>query len=157
MSKEENEEKTNNEESFEETDYEAILNDGWADDVVLDYPTLDNTDDDDTESEDAFPSRQEKKSLSYEKAAATLEAARSSASRKKHGFRLFMLLWLGSLIILLALALSYFYDFLLRYEESYPASLPEREMDRIIELLATSDIDDIYLSVYGWKNCWKAL
>ncbi len=137
-------------EAFEEPDYEAILNDGWADDVILDYPKLDNTDDNDTDppDDDTDPANNEqplpeKKASSSKKTRGKKEAA-SSVSKKKHGFRLFMLLWLGSLIVLLTLALSYFYDFLLHYEESYPSSLPEREMDRIIELLATSDMDDIY-------------
>ncbi len=138
-------------ESFEEPDYEAILNDGWADDVELHYPTLDNTDDD--TADDADPAgefllsdEEEKKAPAGKKKEKKdkKEKKTDASPRKKHGFRLFMLIWLGSLIILLTLALSYFYDFLQRYEEYYPSSLPEREMDRIIELLATSDMDDIY-------------
>ena len=131
------------EETFEEPDYEAILNDGWADDVELHYPDADDTDEDTASDKDfQAPAKTEKNVPGKD---AVEKDIKTEGSCKKHGYRLFMLLWLGSLIILLTLALSYFYDFLQRYEEKYPLSLPEREMDRIIELLATSDMDDIYL------------
>ena len=136
-------------EAFDESDYDAILNDGWADDVELHYPepAPDGDEDADTESDSAsakdLPSAWSSKK-GHEAPEKDRPAASGRSHGKKHGFRLFMLLWLGSLIVLLTFALSYFYDFLTHYEESYPSSLPEREMDRIIELLANSDMDDIY-------------
>ncbi|MBR3525747.1 MAG: hypothetical protein IKO11_07855 [Lachnospiraceae bacterium] len=134
-------------EAFDETDYDAILNDGWADDVELHYPEPASGAEGDAGSDSAaakdLPSAEDPKK-DRESPEEEHPTVSGRSPRKKHGFRLFMLLWLGSIIVLLTFGLSYFYDFLNHYEESYPSSLPEREMDRIIELLASSDIDDIY-------------
>ena len=63
--------------------------------------------------------------------------------KKGHPFRLFLILWLVCLALLLTVGLKRFHAFLLDYEANYALSLPECEMDRIMEQLSVANTEGI--------------
>ena len=169
----------------EKKDYNAILNDGWADDVKLHYPEprrrpedemfvrdLDDTSpippvsDEDPEDyptpvvqhirihkntgqNDVPNDRPDEKRRSARNTAIKRPDRKSGKKRRKKNqvsaFRVFMILWLGGIAIAMGIGLSHFYDFLCKYEETYQASRPIHEMDRLFDTyFRTADIDSIY-------------
>ncbi len=64
--------------------------------------------------------------------------------RKAKPFSVFLLAWLGTLSITIAVALGYFYNFLEAYENAYQASRPYHDMEEIVSLLESRDYDTLY-------------
>lgn len=75
------------------------------------------------------------------------KAKHKKKKRKKgsRAFFIFMCLWLGGLAITIAICLNRFYAFLEKYEETYQASRPYHEMDRLFSsFFEPRDMDSIY-------------
>ncbi len=67
--------------------------------------------------------------------------------KKKKGsaaFRIFMLMWCAALIIAMFYGLKYFYDFLVDYENTYQASLPVHEIDKLMDYFRENDMRTVY-------------
>ena len=67
--------------------------------------------------------------------------------RRKKGarlYRIFLLSWILCLLVVLSASLSRFYDFLVRYEAAYKASLPENVAGSLLELFRTQDTGSLY-------------
>lgn len=145
------------------------INDGWADDVHLLYPEeswkpddynltkVDIEPDDPVvkksdkksgkKNEEAFLTKEERQKASDERKKEELKRIikEDSTSNKKivHPFRLFMLLWIGTLIIAIAIGLNYFYKYLEDYEADYQASRPFHTMDDLMVTFDTMDVNTI--------------
>lgn len=145
------------------------INDGWADDVHLLYPEESwKPDDYDLTKVDIDPdekplkdkkkaskqgddmshlSKEEKQKALEEKEKEELKKIIKEDSTHKRGivhpFRLFMILWIGSLIIAIAIGLGYFYKYLEDYEAEYQASRPFHTMDDLMISFDTMDITTI--------------
>lgn len=132
-------------------DFTVNLNDGWADDVSLVYPegrwrpegelTSVSTN---TEEEPASGEQEQTTSSSSSNLASPKKVTKSKGKKKRNTFRTFMIVWLGSLAIIIAIALGYFYQFLERYEAAYQISRPYHDMDDIMSVFESRDIDTIY-------------
>lgn len=135
-------------------DFTVNLNDGWADDVSLIYPEGSWRPDDEeltiinmeeNESENSEISSENITDVQAEKAAASDK--KGILHRKSNPFRTFLILWLGTLSIVIAVALGYFYDFLVRYEAAYQASRPALTMDTVLQNFEEYDMNAIYHSM----------
>ncbi len=108
-------------------EYEDILNDGWADDVMPDPVPLPRTASDASEGASQGPDTTEPgKSPSGTDAFDVLP-------KRKSGFRLFLLVW----ILLLTVAALYGLSLLKRYTINYQAALEESDPDRAASELLT--------------------
>lgn len=135
-------------------DITVDIHDGWADDVALVYPegswrpdegelttiTVDDgkASDDNILTADSASETDSADSLADEKDFSAKEP------KTKHYFRMFLIIWLGTLSIVIALALGYFYDFLDSYEQVYQTSRPYHMMDEIMTPFRDMDMNTIY-------------
>ena len=137
--------------------FSVDIHDGWADDVSLVYPEGSWRPDDgelttlsisDHPQEDTTPGKKDCPAEDISKTnsaqSSGTDASKQTSGKKTHYFRTFMILWLGTLSIVIAMALGYFYDFLDSYERTYQASRPYHMMDDILISFQNMDMDTIY-------------
>lgn len=146
------------------------INDGWADDVHLLYPeeswkpedydltkvdiepdeppskakdkkaTKKNDNSQILSKEEQLKADEEKK---QEELKQIIKEDSTHNKRRIHPFRLFMILWIGTLIIAIAIGLNYFYKYLEDYEAEYQASRPFHTMDDLMVTFDTMDVNTI--------------
>lgn len=133
-------------------DITVDINDGWADDVSLVYPEDSWKPDDGELTKLDMPETNKKRSQSAKKNKSSGAYREVPADptllekekKKTHPFRLFMILWLGTLSIAIAIGLHYFYNFAENYEKVYQESRPYHRMEDILAVFESEDMDAIY-------------
>ena len=124
--------------------YSVDIYDGWADDVALVYPENGWKPDDGELT--TLPMDVNVIELSDNETESENEEAPEEVIKKPktHYFRTFLIIWLGTLAIVIAYALGYFYDFLDSYEQAYQASRPFHTMDEVMQYFYDRDMYTIY-------------
>lgn len=124
--------------------YSVDIHDGWADDVALIYPES-SWKPDDGELTTLPLELEEYIRESVDTSAEKEESPTSTNEKPKtHYFRTFLIIWLGTIAIVIAYALGYFYDFLDSYEQAYQASRPYHTMDDVMQYFYEMDMDTVY-------------
>ena len=139
-------------EDLDWVDITVDINDGWADDVSLVYPEDSWKPDNEELTKLDMPELKKKKSKNTKKKkspAAYKEVPadptlQKREKKKTHPFRIFMIIWLGTLSIAIAIGLHYFYNFVENYEKVYQESRPYHRMDDILAVFESEDMDSIY-------------
>lgn len=152
VKKERDKRSTTTPEDLDWVDITVDINDGWADDVSLVYPEgswkpddgeLTKLDMPETKRKYSHSTKQKKVKKTYREIPAdpTLQERKKT---KVNPFRLFMIIWLGTLSILIAIGLHYFYNFAENYEKVYQESRPYHRMDDVISVFQSEDMNAIY-------------
>jgi len=139
------------------TETKVNIDDGWADDVPLVYPEGSWKPDDteltiiDIGTENASEASSPEEQTATDSAESVHDISKiieEDSTVKPKGkikpFRLFMVIWLGTLSIVMGVLLAKFYNFLDRYEQAYQASRPYHNMDALISDFYLLDMDVIY-------------
>lgn len=126
------------------------INDGWADDVELNYPDSNQNSSPDCSNQemndDAFstgPKSEEE--IKQEKIELLKTKDRTMIKEKKiHGFKLFLIIWLSIITAIILISLASFYSYLVEYQMAYDNSRPDLCIEDLQQSFNELDIDKIY-------------
>lgn len=131
-------------------EYEDILNDGWADDVVLGSDRPADTAGDAAQgnsstcigdSPDTWMSAVHSSSVSPEGAedGSLPESSVAGPVRRKNGFRLFLLLWCFLLIVVSIYLLSLLHSYVVKYQAASDEADPDRAASELLAYFRVPD------------------
>ena len=134
--------------------YKTDINDGWADDVPLLYDKDKWTPDEDEfttvkldidEINSALEESNSKDTDSEVSDSEDTDIANSKDNPKRSKpFRLFMICWLGTLAIIIAVLLGMFLDYLVDYQNEYEATRPYHYICSIVDEFDSKNYDVLY-------------